>query len=117
MQQLQNEAHCMIQAMINFCPNITQISTRKAYKAIKHLKEPSQTLLKCPMWHQKHRRLTHGIRGHIQSEENSKQETQKSLGANDLSDDEHMMVKSKPATNTCEQRRHLKPILGFHMTS
>ena len=27
-----------------------------------------------------------------------------------LSDDEHMMVKSKPATNTCEQRRLLKPI-------
>ena len=46
----------------------------------------------------KHRRWTHGIRGHIQNEENSKEETQNSLGANDLSDDEDMMVKSKPAT-------------------
>ena len=41
------------------------------------------------------------------------EETEKSLGENDLSDDEHMMVKSKPATNTCEQRRLLKPIYPF----
>ena len=50
-RQLQNEPHCTIQAMINFCPNITQISTRKAVETITHLNEPNQTQLKCPMWH------------------------------------------------------------------
>ena len=69
--------------MINSCPNVTQISTRKAIKTITQVNEPNQTQLKCPMWH-KNTVGEHRIRGHIQNEENSKEENQNSLGANDL---------------------------------
>ena len=69
--------------MIDSCPNITQISTRKAIKTITHLTEPNQTQLKCPMWH-KNTVVEHRIRGHMQNEENSKDENKNSSGTSDL---------------------------------
>ena len=52
----------------------SQISTRKAVKTITHLNEPNQTQPKCPMW--QHRHWTHRLRGHIQNEENWREENQ-----------------------------------------